>query len=33
MEGTDWRNNIISQLQTRNKRETTAFQDIIAFRK
>ena len=33
MEGGDWRNNIISQLQARNKYETAAFQDIIAFRK
>ncbi|XP_069357287.1 autophagy-related protein 16 isoform X2 [Maniola hyperantus] len=31
MEGGDWRNNIISQLQARNKRETNSFQDIIAF--
>ncbi|XP_045767873.1 autophagy-related protein 16 isoform X2 [Maniola jurtina] len=31
MEGGDWRNNIISQLQARNKRETSSFQDIIAF--
>lgn len=33
MEGGDWRNNIINQIQNRNKRETSAFQDIIAFRK
>ncbi|CAH2255805.1 jg7130 [Pararge aegeria aegeria] len=31
MEGGDWRNNIISELQARNKRETSSFQDIIAF--
>lgn len=31
MEGGDWRNRIISQLQARNKYETAAFQDIIAF--
>ncbi|XP_047531600.1 autophagy-related protein 16-1 isoform X1 [Vanessa atalanta] len=31
MEGGDWKNNIISQLQSRNKRETIAFQDIITF--
>ncbi|XP_013173880.1 PREDICTED: autophagy-related protein 16-1 isoform X4 [Papilio xuthus] len=31
MEGGQWRNSIINQLQSRNKRETAAFQDIIAF--
>ncbi|XP_068627159.1 autophagy-related protein 16-1 isoform X2 [Battus philenor] len=31
MEGGQWRNSIINELQSRNKRETTAFQDIIAF--
>ncbi|KAG6441351.1 hypothetical protein O3G_MSEX001781 [Manduca sexta] len=31
MEGGEWRNSIVSQLQTRNKYETAAFQDIIAF--
>lgn len=33
MEGGEWRTSIINQLQARNKSETTAFQDIIAFRK
>lgn len=33
MEGGDWRTNIIHQLQARNKYETSAFQDIITFRK
>lgn len=31
MESREWRNNIISKLQTRNKYETAAFQDIISF--
>ncbi|KAL0832082.1 hypothetical protein ABMA28_001568 [Loxostege sticticalis] len=31
MEGGEWRTSIINQLQARNKSETTAFQDIIAF--
>ncbi|XP_021196652.1 autophagy-related protein 16 isoform X1 [Helicoverpa armigera] len=31
MEGGEWRSNIVSQLQARNKYETAAFQDIIAF--
>ncbi|XP_073952407.1 autophagy-related 16 isoform X2 [Choristoneura fumiferana] len=31
MEGGDWRNNIINQLQTRNKYQTAAFQDVITF--
>ncbi|XP_052748730.1 autophagy-related protein 16-1 isoform X1 [Galleria mellonella] len=31
MEGGEWRNSIISQLQARNKYETGAFQDIISF--
>ncbi|XP_013194000.1 autophagy-related protein 16-1 isoform X2 [Amyelois transitella] len=31
MEGGEWRNKIITQLQGRNKRETIAFQDIISF--
>ncbi|XP_028172467.1 autophagy-related protein 16-1-like isoform X1 [Ostrinia furnacalis] len=31
MEGGEWRSTIISQLQARNKYETTAFQDIITF--
>ncbi|CAH2040520.1 unnamed protein product, partial [Iphiclides podalirius] len=31
MEGGLWRSNIINQLQSRNRRETTAFQDIITF--
>ncbi|XP_026330407.1 autophagy-related protein 16-1 isoform X2 [Hyposmocoma kahamanoa] len=31
MEGGEWRTNIISQLQARNKHETAAFQDIIAY--
>ncbi|XP_022826192.1 autophagy-related protein 16-1 isoform X2 [Spodoptera litura] len=31
MEAGEWRRNIISQLQARNKYETAAFQDIIAF--
>ncbi|XP_041988823.1 autophagy-related protein 16-1 isoform X2 [Aricia agestis] len=31
MEGGEWRKNIISQLQQRNKQETVAFQDIITF--
>ncbi|XP_052739703.1 autophagy-related protein 16-1 isoform X2 [Bicyclus anynana] len=31
MEGVDWKNNIISELQARNKRERDSFQDIIAF--
>ncbi|XP_013139615.1 PREDICTED: autophagy-related protein 16-1 isoform X2 [Papilio polytes] len=31
MEGGQWRNSIINQLQLRNKKETTAFHDIIAF--
>ncbi|KAJ8719016.1 hypothetical protein PYW07_016572 [Mythimna separata] len=31
MEGGDWRNRIISQLQARNKYETAAFQDLITF--
>lgn len=33
MDGSDWRDSIITQLRTRNKHETAAFQDIIAFRK
>lgn len=33
MEGGEWRINIISQLQARNKHETSAFQDIITYRK
>ncbi|XP_028026046.1 autophagy-related protein 16 isoform X1 [Bombyx mandarina] len=31
MESREWRNSIISKLQTRNKYETAAFQDIISF--
>ncbi|CAG9579784.1 unnamed protein product [Danaus chrysippus] len=31
MEGGEWRKDIINQLQSRNKRETSTFQDIIAF--
>lgn len=33
MEGGEWRTNIISQLQARNKHETAAFQDVITYRK
>ncbi|XP_072929193.1 autophagy-related protein 16-1 isoform X2 [Epargyreus clarus] len=31
MESGEWRKSIISQLQARNKRETSSFQDIITF--
>ncbi|XP_063635252.1 autophagy-related protein 16-1 isoform X1 [Cydia splendana] len=31
MEGGEWRNSIISQLQARNKYQTAAFQDVITF--
>ncbi|CAG9120986.1 unnamed protein product [Plutella xylostella] len=31
MDGGDWRNSIINQLHVRNRRETAAFQDIVAF--
>ncbi|CAB3250708.1 unnamed protein product [Arctia plantaginis] len=31
MEGSEWRSNIVGQLQARNKMETVSFQDIISF--